>query len=92
MPSRSVNGISEVPMEKPLDGLHCKLARTGIGWSQEQLAKAIGVSDRTIHGFEKGSPIARRTMIAIRAVLENNGVSFVERDDQIGVMVPRMAA
>lgn len=86
------NGISEVAMEKPIDALHCRLARTGIGWSQEQLAKAIGVSDRTIHGFEKGGTVARRTVIALRAVLEANGVRFVEQGDQIGVMVPRMAA
>ena len=52
-----------------------------LGWSQEELATAAGVSVRTLISFEKGerSPQSRN-VAAIRAALESAGVEFTNGD------------
>lgn len=87
------NGISEMDAEKLISPVQCQGARSMLGLSQEDLAKAVGVSDRTIHGFERArGRIARPTQLAIRKVLEARGARFVERDGEVGVMVQDRAA
>jgi DNA-binding XRE family transcriptional regulator len=74
--------------EKLISPVQCKGARSMLGLSQENLAVAVGVSDRTIHGFERRrGEINRPTRIAIRKVLEARGARFVESGDQVGVLV-----
>lgn len=90
--------IEGAPMPRPsaeLDShedvvppLLCRAARKMLGLSQDELAKAVGVSDRTIHGFEKGQGrIARPTQLAIRKVLEARGVRFIAAEGELGVLV-----
>jgi DNA-binding XRE family transcriptional regulator len=88
MPNRSVNGIFDMDAEKLISPVQCKGARGMLGLSQEDLAAAVGVSDRTIHGFERRrGEINRPTRIAIRKVLEARGARFVESGDQVGVLI-----
>jgi DNA-binding XRE family transcriptional regulator len=88
MRKRSVNGIFDMDPEKLISPVQCRMARGGLGLSQEALATAVGVSDRTILGFEKQSwEVNRPTRIAIRQVLEARGARFVESGDQVGVLV-----
>jgi DNA-binding XRE family transcriptional regulator len=88
MLSGNGNGISEMDAEKPIDPVQCRGARSMLGLSQEELAAAVGVSDRTIHGFEKAKgKIARPTQLAIRKVLEARGARFVEANGSVGVLV-----
>jgi DNA-binding XRE family transcriptional regulator len=88
MTNRSANGIFDMDAGKLIYPVQCKGARSMLGLSQEDLAAAVGVSDRTIHGFEKRrGEINRPTRIAIRQVLEARGACFVESGDQVGVLI-----
>lgn len=89
MQNRNVNGIYEMVAEKPIAPSQCRAARSMLGLSQDDLAKAVGVSDRTIFGFERGQgKIAKPTQLAIRKVLEARGIRFVETADEFGVLAP----
>lgn len=85
------NGISAMDAEKPLDPVQCRIGRVGIGLSQGALARAIGASERTIYGYEKGERVGLPTALAIRQVLEARGCRFWEGGGEIGVTVPRSA-
>lgn len=56
----------------------CRAARGWLDLSQEDLAKAAGVSLSTVRDYEKGrrTPIAA-TLGAIRTALESRGIGFV---------------
>lgn len=87
MRSRKVNGIYEMDAEKLIAPSQCRMARSAAQLSQRELAAAIGVSERTILGFEKGAEINRPTRIAIKAALEARGARFIEDDDgAVGVL------
>lgn len=69
--------------EAMITAMQCRLARTALGWNQEELAKAIGVSAGTIKNFEAG----QRTIMpvistAIERTLTEAGVVFVPEDDE----------
>lgn len=55
----------------------CRAARGWLDLSQEELAKAAGVSLSTVRDYEKGrrKPIAA-TLTAMRAELEKRGIGF----------------
>ena len=66
-----------------ITGAQVKAARALLGWSQFELSRQSGVSEATIHRFEKGLIELRgTTQTAIVSALLNHGVEFV---DSVGV-------
>jgi len=61
------------------------MARAGLGWSGANLAKAAGVTPRTVIRFESGNPVTLETEEAIRAALVKGGALFVDVDGRQGV-------
>lgn len=57
---------------RPMTPADYKAARDRLGLTQEQLAKRVGVSVRTIASREAGGPITREAEIAIRAILSDH--------------------
>ena len=65
----------------------CRMARAGLGWSETQLARAVGVGLATVNRFETGQVQTQpATVEAIQRALEAAGVEFTaENDDGSGV-------
>lgn len=57
--------------------LQCKLGRTAVGWSANDLAEAAGVSANTVLRFEGGADVRFSTVNAMREALERKGVQFI---------------
>lgn len=57
----------------------CRAARAILGWNQEALVEASGVTKSTIANFEisKSNPNPR-TIAALRSALEAAGIEFLE--------------
>ncbi|NKL12645.1 transcriptional regulator [Rhizobium leguminosarum bv. viciae] len=60
--------------------IQCKMARTALDMGVKQLADAAEVSTNTIVRFERGEDLKPRTIAAIRTVLEEAGVVFLDGD------------
>ena len=58
--------------------VQCKMARTALGMSVKELAEAASVSTNTLVRFERGDELKPRTIAAIRSVLENTGIVFID--------------
>ncbi|TBA72886.1 XRE family transcriptional regulator (plasmid) [Rhizobium ruizarguesonis] len=58
--------------------IQCKMARTALDMGVKQLADAADVSTNTIVRFERGEDLKPRTIAAIRTVLEEAGVVFLD--------------
>ncbi|WP_245462611.1 helix-turn-helix domain-containing protein [Rhizobium leguminosarum] len=56
------------------------MARTALDMGVKQLADAADVSTNTIVRFERGEDLKPRTIAAIRTVLEEAGVVFIDGD------------
>src|SRR5437016_1992935 len=68
----------------------CRAARGFLGWSQEDLANASGVSRATLIDFERGErhPIASNLKM-IQAALERAGIEFtITLDNRVGIIGP----
>ncbi len=62
-----------------------RAGRSLLGWSQEQLAAAAGISISSVRDVESQKrPADSSAVTAIRQTLENAGVIFVTGDDQAG--------
>lgn len=57
-----------------------RAARGLLDLDQSQLARAVGVSGRTIIRLERGLPTRNGTVAAIEKVLERRGVEFIEEN------------
>ena len=57
--------------------LQCRLGRTALGWSAQQLADAAAVSVNTVTKFERGGDARLSTVAAIKQALEYVGVELV---------------
>ena len=61
-----------------ITGDQVKAARALLGWSQFELSRQSGISEATIHRFEKGRiELRSATRTAIVSALLNNGIEFV---------------
>jgi DNA-binding XRE family transcriptional regulator len=67
--------------------VHCRMARTGLRWSLDELARQSGVSRRTIARFELGGRVSAETLEALRNTFENAGAKFIEADQLVGVVL-----
>jgi len=63
----------------PIHANQIKAARAILGWSQEQLAAAAGLSVATIHNLERGmiSPRSATTLV-VRQAVEKAGLEFID--------------
>jgi transcriptional regulator with XRE-family HTH domain len=64
------------------------MARAALDWSQRELAKASGVSWRTIIRFETGDEIMPARVKALRHALEAEGVLFIDSGRLAGGVIP----
>ena len=55
-----------------------RAARQALGWTQDELAEAAGVSPRTVHAVEQGNPCRQTTK---RLILNALSVPWAHRDD-----------
>ena len=70
--------------------IQCRMARAALDWSQRDLAKAAGVSARTVIRYEAGERVLPRRALALQIALEEAGVLFIKGGDwNGGVMPPR---
>jgi transcriptional regulator with XRE-family HTH domain len=66
--------VAIVPMQ-------CWMARTALGWSVRDLARAAEVSPSTVQRFEGGDALKAATVEMIQRALERAGVIFVDAND-----------
>lgn len=66
----------------------CKMARMGLSWLADDLAKASGLTRVTIARFESGHPMAPTSIEKMREALETAGAGFTQKPGRIGVTVP----
>lgn len=64
------------------------MARAGVSWTLDDLARRSGVNRRTILNFENDGPASDASVSKMRAALEAAGVVFIERGVYIGGVVP----
>jgi len=64
------------------------MARAGLRWSISDLAKAAGVSSRTVIRFENGEPVAASTVATVRQAYEAQGVQFIDGGALVGALAP----
>jgi transcriptional regulator with XRE-family HTH domain len=57
------------------------IARTVLGWTMPDLARAAGVSKKTVQRFENGGALKASTVEAVQRALENAGVIFIDASD-----------
>ncbi|HEX8579760.1 MAG TPA: helix-turn-helix transcriptional regulator [Allosphingosinicella sp.] len=69
----------------------CRMARAALDWSQADLAKAAGVSARTVIRYEAGESVLADRVRALRAALEAKGVVFVGAGQFAGAVAPPCA-
>jgi len=69
----------------------CRAARAWLNWPQDALAKSANVGVSTVRDFEAGRREPNRNnLAAMRAVLEKEGISFLESDTERGIKAPRL--
>lgn len=68
--------------------LQCKMARMGLNWLANDLAKASGLTRVTIARFESGHPMAPASVEKMRTALEVAGAGFTRKAGRLGVTVP----
>ena len=64
------------------------MARAALDWSQSELAKASGVSARTVIRFEAGESVLPSRVAAMREAFEAQGVLLVDSGHLAGAVVP----
>lgn len=78
---RQVNQKGKLLPEIAILPAQCRGARGMLGWTQEDLARAAGVSRPTVKDFERGVRTPHtNNLLAIRAALETAGVEFIEEN------------
>lgn len=65
-----------------------KMARTGLGWTTDDLATAAGVGRMTVARFERGDSVASVSIGKMQVALGQAGVDFIRGKGKAGVTVP----
>lgn len=69
-----------------------RAARGFLGWSQERLALASGVSRSTVEGFEQGRQAAKEeTIVRLAEACERRGIVFSKEPHQTVALHPEKA-
>ena len=70
-----------------------RMARAALGWSQHDLARMLGMTQRSIHRIEQGHCAPRRvTVLAIENLLHDAGLAIeFDRDGGVAIAVPAAA-
>jgi transcriptional regulator with XRE-family HTH domain len=86
----------QIPVGRESDGRHrdrqqhdrllvaatVRMARAALGWSQAELGRFLGMSQRAIHRIEQGHSEPRRTtLLAIETLLRKAGFRIEDRGD-----------
>jgi transcriptional regulator with XRE-family HTH domain len=59
-----------------------RMARAALGWSQAELGRFLGMSQRAIHRIEQGHSEPRRTtLLALESLLRKAGFKIEDRGD-----------
>jgi transcriptional regulator with XRE-family HTH domain len=66
----------------------CRMARAALDWSQADLAKAAGVSARTVIRYEAGEAVLPARVQALSSALEAKGVLFIDSGRLAGGVIP----
>jgi predicted transcriptional regulator len=65
----------------PILPVQCFLARTALGWTMNDLARAADVSSPTMACFERGDAARATAVGAVQRALKNAGVLFIDAKD-----------
>lgn len=68
--------------------VQCRMARTALDWSLQDLADASGVSRRTIARFEGGESVLPVRVQAMRHAFEAKGILFIDSGHLSGGVIP----
>lgn len=66
-----------------MNGVQCRMARAGLGWSLEDLAGRSGVPIDLIARFEHGEALTPRIDPLLRSALEGAGVIFEDEGQSV---------
>ena len=66
----------------------CRMARAALDWSQQDLAKAAGVSARTVIRYEAGQSVLQGRVESLRKAFEARSVIFIDAGPLTGGVVP----
>jgi transcriptional regulator with XRE-family HTH domain len=68
--------------DRLLVAMTVRMARAALGWSQAELGRFLGMSQRAIHRIEQGHSDPRRTtLLAIESLLRKAGFKIEDRAD-----------
>ena len=71
-----------VQLERHAFAAKVRLARAVLGWSQSELGRRIGLTQRAIHKLEQGETEPRRTTIrALEEIWHEQKIEFEDRAD-----------
>jgi transcriptional regulator with XRE-family HTH domain len=71
------SGDAAIRAERVAFAAQVRSARSALGWSQQELASAAGVAQRSIFRLEQGDADVRRaTAVAVEQALKSQGVTF----------------
>jgi len=76
-----VRRVAGAVVMAPILGVQCFLARTALGWSVSDLARAAEVSYHTVERFERGDSVRPSSVEAIQRALDKAGIVFIDAND-----------
>jgi DNA-binding XRE family transcriptional regulator len=81
-PHKSRDLLELVALERRAFAAKVRMARAVLGWSQSDLGRHVGLTQRAIHKLEQGETEPRRTTVrAIEQVWAHEGLEFEELPD-----------
>ena len=81
-PSGKSSSLSPVEAERTLFAAKLRAGRAVLNWSQTELGKRSGVTQRAIYRLELGATVARpKTKMLIENVFNTAGVEFQDTSD-----------